>query len=293
MSVAPLDPAWARLSRGYEQRLPNHFGKRTLLRMLRALPERRGSVFVSRMENGALLAFTPAEAATWTAGWTAFVERRWEPHVERCLRELLRPGDTALDIGANQGYFSAVMAQVVGRGGRVVSFEPVRPTFERLLMCRALNGFDQMTTFQLALGAADGRVEIAYDRAFGGSASLHGDGPQRERVAVRRLDSLVAAGFVPRPDVIKLDVEGHELAVLEGALETVRQAQPAIVFEWNEDAAARAGWTLREASELLRSVGDYDFWAIGDASLEPIDPAVYRADGSRYAVDVLARSASR
>jgi FkbM family methyltransferase len=173
----------------------------------------------------------------------------------------------------------------------------VPSTFHRLRLCRALNRLDWLTPLQLALGAADGELEISYDPSFGGSASVYG---QRwpthvltERVPARRLDTLVEEGAAPLPDLIKIDVEGHELAVLQGAQAAIEQAQPAIVFELNEPLAQLAGWTLEELAMLLASLGDYRYFVIRPQALEEIDPARYRADEDRYAVDILARPTSR
>ena len=182
------------------------------------------------------------------------MQRRWDPHVEACVRAILRPGQTAIDVGANLGYFTAVLAQCVGPAGRVWSFEPVPETYELRELCRSLNGYSHVTPMRLALGAASGSSEITYDRRHFGIATMHPDQVtgDTERVRLRMLDALVAAGEVSgRPDLIKIDVEGHELDVLSGARETIAQALPAIVFELNERTARVAGWTLAELAELL------------------------------------------
>lgn len=178
-----LSPLWARAYLGYERRVPNHPGKRTLLRLFPWTVARvRPQAFGWRMDNGALLAISPLEglAFAWTVGWTCFQTGRWEPHVERCIRQFLRPGDTAIDIGANLGYFTAVMAQSVGAGGRVWSFEPVPPTFDRLRLSASLNRFQQVIPLPLALGDSDGTAQIAFDPRFAGSASFHAESQEPE-----------------------------------------------------------------------------------------------------------------
>jgi FkbM family methyltransferase len=250
------------------------------------------------MRNGALLAISPLEglAFAWTVGWTCFQTGRWEPHVERCIRELLRPGDTALDVGANLGYFTTVMAQCVGGHGKVWAFEPVPPTFDRLRLSVSLNGFTQVTPLAVALGDAEGTAEIAVDPRLAGSASLHGDplapSSQSHRIGVRRLDDLVADGTVGSPRLIKIDVEGHELAAVRGALRTIARAQPAIILEFSEPLARRAGWTLAELGEAIASCGDYRFFEIGDDGMREIhDLATYATDPGRYGADLLAAPA--
>lgn len=290
-----LSPLWAHAYLGYDRRTPNHPGKRALLRsLLRGVTLVRPGPFAWRMRNGALLAISPLEGLdfAWTVGWTCFQTGRWEPHVERCIRRLLRPGDTAIDVGANLGYFTASMAQRVGEEGQVFSFEPVPPTFDRLRLSVSLNDFGQVTALPVALGDSDGTAEIAFDPRFAGSASLHGSRTARSEshlVPVRRLDDLVAAGEVGRPRLLKIDVEGHELAVIRGALRTISEAQPFIVFEFSEPLARAGMWTLPELGEAIDSSGDYRFFEIGDDRLRAIpDLTAYEPEAGRYGADLLA-----
>jgi FkbM family methyltransferase len=247
------------------------------------------------MRNGALLAISPLEglAFAWTVGWTCFQTGRWEPHVERCIRELLRPGDTALDVGANLGYFTTVMAQCVGGHGKVWAFEPVPPTFDRLRLSISLNGFGQVTPLAVALGDADAAAQITFDPRFAGSASLHGDpgAPHSEShpVPVHRLDDLVASGTIGRPRLVKIDVEGHELAVVRGALQTLAASRPSIIFEYSQPLARHGGWTLAELGEIIASCGDYRFFEIGEDGLRAIpDLATYVPRPGGYGADLLA-----
>lgn len=251
------------------------------------------------MMNGAWLAIRPEEGllVAETVGWTCFRERLWDPHVEACIRTILRPGQTAIDVGANVGYFTAVMAQCVGPAGRVWSFEPVPETFELLELCKSLNDYTHVTPIMVALGAANGSTEITYDRRHSGIATMHPDqvAGDTQRVELRSLDTLVSAGEVGRrPDLIKVDVEGHELDVLRGARETIVEASPTIVFELNERTARVAGWTLAELAELLLSLGDYSFFLIDDDGTHPLDPFSFRLERNERLdphVDVLAQPA--
>lgn len=291
-----IDPGWARLYLGYDRRVPNHAGKRALLRLLlRAVIRARPGPFAWRMDNGATLAISPLEglAFAWTVGWTCFQTRRWEPHVEQCIRRLLRPGDTALDIGANLGYFTAVMAQSVGVDGRVWSVEPVPPTFDRLRASVALNDFVQVTPLQIALGEVNETARIAFDPRFAGSASFHGNEvtpcSESHLIPVRRLDDLVADDTIRRPHLIKIDVEGHELGVIRGALDTIADARPAIIFEFSEPLAHRGGWTLEELGEAISSRGDYRFFEIREDGLAPIaDLGAFAPEPGAYGADLLA-----
>ncbi|MDQ3630423.1 MAG: FkbM family methyltransferase [Actinomycetota bacterium] len=297
-SSVAVSPGWARAYRRYALGVPAHPGKRRLLRVLHGFGLRSRRPFACQMINGAWLAIRPEEGlvVAESVGWTCFIERAWDPHVEACVRTILRPGQTAIDVGANLGYFTAVMAQCVGPDGRVWSFEPVPETFELLTLCKSLNDYPYVTPIGVALGAADGSTEITYDRRHSGIATIHPDqvAGEPQQVPLRALDALVSAGEVGRPDLIKVDVEGHEFDVLRGARETIREASPTIVFELNERAARAAGWTLAALAELLLSLGDYSFSLIDADGTHPLDPFTFRLERDERLdphVDVLAQPA--
>jgi FkbM family methyltransferase len=287
-----MSPRWARLAYVYERSLPNHPGKRTVLRAAYRVADRYGRPFVWRMQNGALLALSPRELLhDFTVGWSCFHERVWEPHVEAALRRLLRPGDTAYDIGANIGYFSAVMADAVGPTGRVFAFEPVPETFERLDQCRELNGFSQLTPLKLAVGESDTSVEVAISRSSLGQASIYDQpnevNPFFVRVAMRRLDDLLIGGDLSPPALIKMDVEGHELPVMQGARQLIAEHLPALIFELNAAMSRKAGWTSSQIAALLRECGEYRFFLLGEHPPRPLDLETLEMHGDTY-VDVLA-----
>lgn len=298
-SDVAVSPLWARAYGGYLAGVPDHRGKHRLLRVLHGAGLRSRDPFACRMLNGAWLAIRAEEGlvVNESVGWTCFRERRWDPHVEACIRTILRPGQTAVDVGANLGYFTAVLAQCVGPAGRVWSFEPVPETYELLTLCASLNDYAQVTPIRAALGAAEGEIEITYDRRHSGIATMHPDhvAGDTQRVEIRSLDTLVSNGEVHRrPDLIKVDVEGHELDVLRGARNTIAEASPAIVFELNERTARVAGWTLAELAELLLSLGDYSFFLVDDDGRHPLDPFNFRLERNEAVdphVDVLAQPA--
>lgn len=151
------------------------------------------------------------------------------------LSAQLKPGQSALDIGANIGYLSHVMAMAVGAEGRVISFEPHPVIHERLVMSIAENRLRQCTTHNVALGevSGTGALEFGLDGANFGGMRLHGvnvnPGTRTVSVPTRRLDDLLDPG--QRVDFVKIDVEGNEPLVFRGGEGFFRTQRPVIMSE--------------------------------------------------------------
>jgi FkbM family methyltransferase len=134
----------------------------------------------------------------------------------RFLSQLIRPGMTILEVGANIGIFTLPLARFVRPGGKVIAFEPQRIIYQMLCGNIALNAIDNIIAHNSAVGCATGSitvppVEYAQPGNFGGvSMATAGAG---EIVPLVTIDSLA----LPECDFIKIDVEGMELDVLEGA----------------------------------------------------------------------------
>jgi len=287
-----VEPWWARAHLWYWSHMPNHRGKGRILASLLGVGLRKARPFLWKMVNGNYVAIEPREGlAAWSVGWTCFMTGKWEQHVERLLNERVKPGSCVMDIGANIGYFSAVMAKRVGPNGRVWSFEPVPSTYRQLCMGREFNHLDQMTPLNVALGDENGTAILHFDPSMMGSASMHGhmsaEQPLSADVDVRRLDDLWKQGRVTEPDLIKIDVEGHEYAAFDGARELLTKARPQIVFEYNRAAAESAGWDLPKLVGLLRECCDYQFFQVNSDGIAPMDPMSFEVKPDGY-VDLLA-----
>lgn len=138
----------------------------------------------------------------------------YEAAKQRKVMELVRPGMVCWDVGANVGFYTLLLAELVGPRGRVLAFEPVSRNIELLRRHVEMNGYRNVTIFPCALGDFDG--EAGFDS--GPNASMgHVTAGGPLKVPCSRADTLLAAGEVEAPDVVKIDVEGAEADVLRGA----------------------------------------------------------------------------
>ncbi len=166
-----------------------------------------------RLETVALDRFKMLVAPGWNAvNREIAATRTYEPHVTRQVAARLRPGMTFVDLGANCGYFSLLAASV---GARVHAFEPGARNLWLLRRNAALNGF-AIDIHPHAVGAREELV--AYDPIEGnGAISALGDSPPTEGQQVLRTVTLDGALGGRRVDAVKMDVEGAEGLVLDGA----------------------------------------------------------------------------
>ena len=148
-----------------------------------------------------------------------------ERYEARMVLALLDGDEFFWDIGANIGYFSLVAATALNNSGQILAFEPGQRAYERLLDNISLNPFTNIKTFQLAVAATEGEALLYLsDDIADSSASLYHLGKEQAGRQVCKTVSLdkflVEQGLRP-PDFLKIDVEGAELAVLQGAVNLI------------------------------------------------------------------------
>ncbi len=173
----------------------------------------------------------------------------YEPETSALLDALVGPEAVFYDIGSNWGYFSLFLAARAGFRGKVHAFEPSAESFGDLLdLVRQTGLAPQITCHNVGLSDRTGAAALAApDDVHGGCATVTETGSGAP-ISLKRLDDL---GLEP-PEVIKMDVEDHELQVLEGGRGTLARAKPHIVFESSID---RRPDTKMAPFELLASMG--------------------------------------
>jgi FkbM family methyltransferase len=173
-----------------------------------------------------------------------------EPRVQRALAGALRPGMTVYDIGCNVGFFTIIAARAVGPTGRVLAFDPVPDNVRAARRNAERNGQANVEVHAVAVGARDETGRFAADARSAGRGRLVASGAGDFAVRVVALDGPIARGELPRPDLIKLDIEGGEADALAGLQRTLREHRPLVVVEVHvTEPAVRAalgpGYELR------------------------------------------------
>lgn len=198
--------------------------------------------FIIELSDGLKLRFHPSSisAALWAEGDARSDDVAF-------LRSVLRPGDTYIDVGANIGHLAVIGRHCVGASGSVTAIEANPRIHGYCAANLELNGFQDVLVLNLALGDKRGTAHIS-DRRDDDQNRL---GQSGRAVPMRTLDEVIN---VPHITLLKLDVEGFELAVLRGATHTLERT--AIVYcELSDSNAARFGYEPRDAEQLLLDAG--------------------------------------
>lgn len=158
----------------------------------------------------------------------------WEKPIQLCLSDFLRPGQCALDVGANVGGLSIAMSRLVGPTGQVHAFEANRRLVPVLQRDLGLNGASNVTVVNRAAWSKSGEQLPFYcdDRMWAQSSSLvYKVSDSTETIETVCMDDYVAQHSLS-PRVIKVDVEGAEYEVLRGTEKTLRAQAPVLVLEY-------------------------------------------------------------
>lgn len=158
-------------------------------------------------------------------------DRAHEQYETKLFRQFITKGMTIVDIGANIGYYTLLAARLVGKEGKVFAFEPEPQNYALLLRNIELNGYDNVVAVRKAVSRKTGKAELFINKQSG----AHGFLPEREgvigvtKVETVGLDEYFEGREYPI-DIIKIDVEGAELAVLQGMPIIVRKNENLIIF---------------------------------------------------------------
>ena len=205
----------------------------------------------------------------------AFCQGDFEAEETKILTGLGVGRRVFVDIGANIGWFSLHMGRVLGPGGGCVyAIEPVPQSRSELASNVTLNELtDVISIWPCALGAEPGEMELIVPRAYPSAASarqLHPDLPSDVvRCPVTTLDHFAREHGVAKVDVIKCDVEGAELMVLDGAMDVITRDRPVMMFELLRKWSQRFGYHPNVVIDRLLSL-EYRSFAIGKGDIREI-----------------------
>lgn len=252
--------------------LPAFRGKWQLADALRPLllPLRGDADCTVRMKDGSVMTWDARDAAEGRAIFLG----EWDDVLRAAVVARIDRSSVVLDVGASVGAWTVPLARALGPAARVYAFEPVPSNRRRLERTVAANRLTNVTVSALALGDGSRQVDMwlrsSVTGAETGTAAIVAAGGGHLTVEMRPLDEWVDAMALQRLDFIKLDVEGAELMVLEGAHRTITRFRPLILAEFESYWMSTHGrtaddvrrWAAAHAYRMLR-------WDHRDGSFQP------------------------
>jgi FkbM family methyltransferase len=172
-----------------------------------------------------------------------WLDPNYESAVVAILKEWAKPGACVADIGAHIGFMTMALARFVGSSGKVLSVEPSPPSLAQLRSNVELNQLTNVTVIQAAVSDATGRAQFSI---LPHATTSHIVNPAETAeaeattvsVPITRLDDLIFNSNGPgKIDLVKIDVEGHEGAVLRGATRVLRDSRPKLLIEIHTPSA--------------------------------------------------------
>jgi FkbM family methyltransferase len=181
----------------------------------------------------------------------------YEPHVRKCLVTILRPGDTFVDIGAHIGFFSMIASSLVGAKGKVYAFEANSNLFETLQA--NASEYSWLVPSLRAVWSENGRVAFSDplqpgESGWGKLASIRNEGNEVLVEAVSLDEWHASVGF-PVIRAIKIDAEGSEPFILEGARRLIACTRPILIIELNDELLREVGKSKEAVIASLRDQG--------------------------------------
>lgn len=191
----------------------------------------------------------------------------YEPGEQLFLRRFLEPGMTVVDVGAHQGFYTLLASKLVGHGGRVLAIEPSPREFRRLRWHLAVNRCRNVQVRHVAIAGHEGEATlfVCLGRETGCNSlrpPAAEDPIETVRVPVVTLDSCAEQAGIRRVDLIKMDVEGAELAALSGSKRLLTSIRPVLLCELADVRTAPWGYSSVDIFDFVAAQG-YCWFSVG------------------------------
>ena len=192
------------------------------------------------------------------------------------MRRVIGPSSHCIDVGAHLGSVLSFMIRLAPKG-RHIAVEPL-PLKAQWLRKK----FPEVDVQAVSLSDASGELTFFHNLTRSGYSSLLGGGKEGDRVVEIRVPCETLDGIVrdrPRVDFVKIDVEGAELKVFGGALETLRRHRPVVVFECTQDGLKNFGFRAGQVWECLSNSAGYEVYVVKDLTNggEPLSEKLFEA----------------
>ena len=229
-------------------------------------------VYKKRVHDNFYMLLNPMEHIQQQLFWYGYYEKE----LGDLLKKAIKPGDVFLDLGANIGYFSLLVAKNLP-SVKVISFEPVLGLFEKMNDNISLNNIKNISTVSAAVGEISGERELFVSAPDNlGMSSFHQPenySGKKERVKVVNIDDWFKTSGLSKIDVIKLDIEGSEFDVLKGMKKVLQKQKPILIVEVNPVTLSMFNLKPSDICDYLKQLNFEGFLIFENARLKHLNHA--------------------
>ena len=183
-----------------------------------------------------------------------YINGVYEKNTIRQLRKLISPSMTFFDIGANIGTYSLTMAKFLPQG-KVYSFEPNPRTRKFFQQNITLNGFKNIEVIPVGLSDKEEVATLYTPSLTQASLNKHQSSAEQETIQLTTLDRFCDERKIEQIDILKIDVEGHEVKCLMGALNVIKRSKKLIMILEIDDNCLAAGHTKQSLFDMVINMG--------------------------------------
>lgn len=228
--------------------------------------------YKKRLDENFFMLLNPTEHIQQQLFWYGFYEKE----LGDLLKKIIKPNDVFIDVGANIGYFSLLVAHRFS-SATVISFEPVTDLYKKMNDNITLNNTKNIISENVAAGELNGEKEIFVSAPDNlGMSSFHKPenySGYKEKAKVVAIDEWFKGSGLPRIDLIKLDIEGSELAALKGMQEILQNFKPFLIVEINPGTLSMFTLKPSDIYNFLAQQGFKRFLILENARLKQPDEA--------------------
>jgi len=251
-----IKPVARKLFRWYLSKFPLRDGKAFLYARLHAGLAPTGRYAVVRLDKGFMMNLDLHDPEQLKVYFYGHYHERYEADL---VARLLENDDVFWDIGANVGYFTLVAATALANRGQIIAFEPGKNAYARLTENISLNPYGNIQTYPVAVSDKEGEavLHVSGDIADSSASLFLSGGGQAGHEVCRTvaIDQFLTAENLRPPTLIKLDAEGAELAVLQGAKGLISQSPPMFLMEMEEKTLKAASASKAAIRQFLSGYG--------------------------------------
>jgi FkbM family methyltransferase len=197
----------------------------------------------------------------------------YEPLETEIVKREVKKGDTVLDLGANIGYYTLILARLVGEGGKVYAFEPDTTNFSWLEKNVEINGYKNVVLVPKAVSNKTGKARLYLSKDNRADHSIYDahDGRQYIEIEAVRLDDYFK-NYDGKIDFIKMDIQGAEGEALRGMSELLRNNNVKMLMEFSPSGLERSGMKPEECLKLVTGLGFRLYEIVGrEKEMKPVN----------------------